>query len=267
MIGFTRFADLPELTPGALDEAVLAGGHFFNGTATGLALKGVDVFGPHVGGTVEVGGFDLDPLVGVVVFVGREFGDGLEGVVTLDDLAEDGVFAIEFPHVAGGDVELAAAGLAGGVGGVVEAGHANGAEAVTEFDLGGEGGFEPSCAPAGAGAWVFGLRVAHLDKVVGDDAVNGHAVIVVSADVFLEVGDGEGGVCGVELDDKAVRLTENVELEDGDVVFEVGSDWGIFRCLLLADEDDFRDFGDHAFDLAHGAAVGEHTAAEGDDGD
>ena len=68
---------LPELTPGALEDAVLAGGHFVDGAAAGLALEIVDVFRPEFGRSVEGRGFDLDPLIGIVVLVGREFGDGL----------------------------------------------------------------------------------------------------------------------------------------------------------------------------------------------
>ena len=109
MVRFSQFANLPELAPGALEDAVLAGGHFFYGVTASLALEGVDVLGTDVGRAVEVGRFDLDALVGVVVFVGREFGDGLESVIALDDLAEDGVFSVEFPHVSGRDVELTAA--------------------------------------------------------------------------------------------------------------------------------------------------------------
>ena len=266
MVGFSQFADLPELAPGALDEAVLAGGHFFDCAPAGLALEGIDVLRADAGRTVQVGRFDLDSLVGVVVLVGREFGDGLEGVVALGDLAEDGVFAVEFLHVAGRDVELAAAGFAGGVGGVTEASHAHGAQAVTPFNFRGEGGFESSSTPSGAGAWVFGLRIAHLDEVVGDDSVDGHAVVGVLTDVLLKVGDGERGVGRIKLDSEAAGLAEDVELEDGDVVLEIRDERAVLVGLLLSYEDDFRDFWNHAFHFAHGAAAGEDAAGERDDG-
>lgn len=61
-------------------------------------------------------------------------------------------------------------------------------------------------------------------------------------------------------------MAEDVELEDGDVVLEIRDERAVLVGLLLSYEDDFRDFWDHAFHFAHGAAAGEDAAGERDDG-
>ena len=133
----------------------------------------------------------------------------------MDDLTEDRVLTVEFVHVARGDVELAAAGLARGIVGIAQASHPDGAKAMRASDLFGERGFESSGAPACTRAWVFRLRIAHLYEVVWNDAVDGHALVVMASDILLKVGDGEGGVCRIKLDGETTGLAEDVELEDG----------------------------------------------------
>lgn len=117
---------LPDLFPEAFGEVVLLGsGHFLDLESTDPLAKDFWGFGGIAFGWAEAGRENGDALVGVVVFVGWEGGELLQGREALEDLAEDGVAAVVAAEVTGGDVELAAAGVALRIGRITEAGHAD----------------------------------------------------------------------------------------------------------------------------------------------
>lgn len=100
--------------------------------------------------------------------------------------------------------------------------------------------------------------------------MDGHALVVARADVVLKVGDGEWSVLREEPDDETLCLPEDIDFEDGGVVFEIGfkRSWlevtGGRGLVFLADEDDLRDFGDHVLHFSHDGACGDESEGEGE---
>jgi len=167
----------------------------------------------------EVRGLDENGGDRVVVRVGGLGRKSLDDIHALDDVAKDGVFAVEVGHGLDADVELAAAGAAGGVDGIREAGHGDGAGGVAQVDFGREGVAGAAGAEPGE-IVVAGEGIAHLDDRVGDDAVNFEACVEFVIQEFLEVGHGLGGGGGVEGDDDAAEgfFVVDPEVEDGGIL-------------------------------------------------
>lgn len=121
-------------------------------------------------------------------------GDGLDGVSALDgiddvlaagDFTEDGVFAVEVGSGEVGDEELGAVGVRSGVGHGEDAGF-------VVLAVGFAFALELVAGVTGAGA----EGAAALDHEIGDDAVEGEAVVVSAAGEAEEGGAGDGGVLG-----------------------------------------------------------------------
>src|SRR3954467_4291642 len=136
----------------------------------------------------DLEGLDADVVGGLVARVCRLALDRGDDLHAVDDLAEDGVLAVEPRRLARGDQEeLRAVGVRAGVGHRQRA-----ADDLVLVDL----VLERVARTAGAGA----LRAAALDHEVADDPVEDQPVVEAVTGELLEVRDRLGGVVVEELD-------------------------------------------------------------------
>ena len=142
----------------------------------------------------ELHGLHLDRGGGLVVPVGAHSGDLVHDIHAGHDLAKGGILAVQVGCVLVHDEELAA-----GTVGVHAAGHADDAADVLDGVVDAVGGKLALDVPAGA-AGAVAQRAAALDHEVGDDAVEGQAVVEALTDQLLEILTGDGGSFLVQLD-------------------------------------------------------------------
>src|SRR5512143_3079811 len=121
--------------------------------------------------------------------------DRVDNVHSPGDLSENGVDAVQMPLRRMADEELAAPGVLAGVR------HREGAGDVL-VDVAVRLALDRVAGPARADGPLAGLRiwVAALDHEVGDDAMEFGAVVEPGIGELLEVGDGVGGLVGVQLE-------------------------------------------------------------------
>ena len=176
--------------------------------------------------------FDDDFWQRKVVAICRQLTDGIEDFEPFYDLAEDGVFSVQFREGSQAGVKLASVGIFCEVDVIRKAGHGDRAIDMGKFDFGGHSvtGAAGSCAVCLA---VAARGITCLHKRSREDPVKTEAIVKFPADQVFKVGNGDRRSFVIEGDGNPLGLLlfTKPDLDDGDFWAE--------RCgvgCLLADQ-------------------------------